>query len=188
MGKVVPKGAAFSVKRGVVNMDWMTGVDRVSKWTAAVGVWMTPALALTVFYDVVMRYLFRAPTFWAYETSWMLYSGGFLLGLGYALREGSHVRVDLIITRFSPKRRLTMEMLFLLLMLIFSIVITWHGTIYAIDSWKLLEGSHLTIWAPPVYPVKTLIPVCFFVLSLQTIVEFMRKLQAFQKVKREASS
>ena len=166
-------------------MTWLNYIDKISKWTAAAGVWMIPVLALTVFYDVIMRYVFKAPTFWAYETSWMLYSANFLLGLGYALHEGAHVRVDIFLNQYQPKLQLITEMFFLIMMFFFCCIATWHGAIYAIDAWALREGSHLTLWAPPVYPVKTLIPIAFFVLGLQTIAEFVRKLHSFKIIGRE---
>lgn len=154
-------------------------IDGISKWTAAVGVWMIVALSVTVFYDVIMRYAFNAPTFWAYETSWMFYSINFLLGLGYALQKGAHTTVDILINHFNNKTKLIIEILFLIVMLVFSMIVVWHGSIYAMSSWKLREGSHLTLWAPPIYPIKTLIPFSFFVLGLQSIAEIIRKLQSF---------
>ena len=161
-------------------MRWLKFIDRLSGWAAAAGMWMIPVLALTVFYDVIMRYVFRAPTFWAYETSWMLYSANFLLGLGYALREGSHVRVDMLLNRFKPRPKLMTEMVFLVVLLIFCGVSVWHGTKYAAAAWKLREGSHFTLWAPPIYPIKTLIPIAFTVLGLQSIAEFVRKFKEFK--------
>lgn len=166
-------------------MKWIDWIDKMSNWTAALGVWMIPALALTVFYDVIMRYVFRAPTFWAYEISWMLYSANFLLGLGYALKEGSHVRVDMFLNNFAPKLKIVTEMLFLIFMLAFCAIAVWHGIFYAIDSWRWEEGSHLTMWAPPVYPIKTLIPISFSILGIQTVAEFLRKLQQLRVIDRE---
>lgn len=160
-------------------------IDGISKWTAAVGVWMIVALSITVFYDVIMRYAFNAPTFWAYETSWMFYSVNFLLGLGYALQKGAHTTVDILINRFNNKVKLIVEILFLIVMLVFCIIVIWHGSFYAISSWKLREGSHLTLWAPPVYPIKTLIPFSFFVLGLQSIAEIIRKVRSLVIINEE---
>lgn len=158
-------------------------VDSFSKWSAALGVWMIVALSITIFYDVIMRYLFSAPTFWAYETSWMFYSINFLLGLGYALQKGAHTTVDILIDRFNERTKLVVEILFLIIMLIFSIIVIWHGSIYALTAWRLREGSHLTPWAPPVYPIKTLIPFSFLILGLQAIAEIIRKIQSLTKTK-----
>lgn len=162
-------------------MSWLKYIDKLSGWAAIAGLWMIPALAVTVFYDVIARYVFRAPTFWGYEISWMLYSASFLLGLSYALREGAHVRVDVLLNRFSPQVKASIELFFLVTMLfVFCGVAVWYGIGYASCAWKLKEGSHLTIWAPPIYPVKTLIPLCFLILGLQGIAEFVRRLQALK--------
>jgi TRAP-type mannitol/chloroaromatic compound transport system permease small subunit len=156
-------------------------IDKLSGWTSAVGIWMVPILAITVFYDVFIRYVFREPTFWAYEISWMLYSANFLLGLGYALRERAHVRVDILVNQFPCRVRLILEVLFLLLLLLFCCVAVWHGSKYALTAWKLKEGSHLTIWAPPIYPIKTMIPLAFLIFGLQSLAELVRTLKILMK-------
>jgi len=158
-------------------MRWLSYIDKLSGWTAAAGVCMMPVLAITVFCEVIMRYAFRAPTFWSFETSWMLYSAIFLLPLGYALREGAHIRVDILLNRFESRTKVIVEMFFLVLFFLFCGVAIWHGAQFALAAWKLKEGSHLTPWAPPVYPIKTLIPLAFLVLGLQSVAEFVRKLQ-----------
>jgi TRAP-type mannitol/chloroaromatic compound transport system permease small subunit len=156
-------------------------IDKLSGWTSAVSIWMVPILAITVFYDVFMRYVFRNPTFWAYETSWMLYSANFLLGLGYALRERSHVSVDVVVNQFPYRVKVALEAFFLLVLFLFCGVAVWHGSKYALTAWQLREGSHITIWAPAVYPIKTLIPLAFLIFGLQSLAELIRRFQVLMK-------
>lgn len=158
-------------------MRWLSYIDKLSGWTGLAGVCLLPFLAITILYEVIVRYVFRAPTFWSFETSWMLYSANFLLALGYTLREGAHVRVDVLLNRFGSRTKLIAEMFFLVLFLLVCSVAIWYGAKFALAAWKLKECSHLTLWAPPVYPIKTLIPLAFLVLGLQSVAEFVRKLQ-----------
>jgi len=153
-------------------------IDKLSGLLAIVGVPLAPALAGVVFYDVIARYFFDAPTFWAYDVSWMLYSANFLLGLAYALREGAHVRVDVILNKFSTRLKSGIEAFFLLTtLLVLCAAVVGYGIDFAVESLKIREGSMLSMWAPPVYHIKTLIVVAFFVLGLQGVAEFIRKLR-----------
>ena len=153
-------------------------IDKLSGLLATVGVPLAPALAGVVFYDVIARYFFDAPTFWAYDVSWMLYSANFLLGLAYALREGAHVRVDVILNKFSTRLKSGIEAFFLLTtLLVLCAAVVGYGIDFAVESLKIREGSMLSMWAPPVYHIKTLIVVAFFVLGLQGVAEFIRKLR-----------
>jgi TRAP-type mannitol/chloroaromatic compound transport system permease small subunit len=151
-------------------------IDKLSGLLAVIGMPLAPILSVVVFYDVVARYFFNAPTFWAYEISWMLYSANFLLGLAYALREGAHVRVDVFLNMFRIRLKAIIEVFFLVTTLfVFCLTVVGYGIDFALESWKLREGSMLTMWAPPVYHMKTIIVIAFFVLGLQGIAEFVRK-------------
>ena len=157
-------------------------IDKLSGWLALLGVILVPALAIVVFYDVIARYFFNAPTFWAYEISWMLYSAIFLLGFAYALREQAHVKVDVILNMLPVRPKAIVEAFFLLTTLfIFCAAVVGYGIDFAVESWRIREGSMLTMWAPPVYYTKTLIPVVFFVFGLQGLVEFIRRIQIIIK-------
>ena len=62
--------------------------------------------AAFIIYDVVMRYVFNAPTRWAFDVTKQMYGFYFVMLGGYALRHQSHVRVDLITERLAnwPRR------------------------------------------------------------------------------------
>ena len=58
-------------------------------------------LILATVYDVGARYLFNAPTQWAYEVGYMMMGAHALLGMAYTLREGGHIRIDAFSQTFS---------------------------------------------------------------------------------------
>jgi TRAP-type mannitol/chloroaromatic compound transport system permease small subunit len=153
-------------------------IDKLSGFLGIVGAPLSIILAGVIFYDVAARYFFNAPTFWAYEVSWMLYSANFLLGLAYALREGAHVRVDIILHLFPTRLRSGFEAFFLLTTLfVLCAAVVGYGIDYAVESWKIREAHSYTMWAPPVYHIKAIIVVSFFVLGLQGLAEFIRKIK-----------
>ena len=54
-------------------------------------------------YEVLARKLFNAPTMWAYDMSRFFYGALFMLGAGYALSKGVHIRADFLYRNFKTK-------------------------------------------------------------------------------------
>jgi TRAP-type mannitol/chloroaromatic compound transport system permease small subunit len=69
--------------------------------------WIAGALNLlmlvNVFYDAIMRYFFNTGSIALQEMEWHLFAMVFLFGIAYGLKEDSHVRVDVLYDRFSPR-------------------------------------------------------------------------------------
>jgi len=63
------------------------------------------AMVLNIFYDVFMRYVFKSGSIAFQELEWHIFSLIILLGMSYALKEDSHVRVDILYTKFSEKKK-----------------------------------------------------------------------------------
>ena len=86
---------------------WMatliTKIDLFSKWTGNIVCWIIVPLILTMVYEVFARKLFIAPTMWAYDMSRFLYGALFMLGAGYALSKGVHIRADFLYRNFKVK-------------------------------------------------------------------------------------
>jgi TRAP-type mannitol/chloroaromatic compound transport system permease small subunit len=60
-------------------------------------------------YEVLARKLFTAPTMWAYDMSRFMYGALFMLGAGYALSKGVHIRADFLYRNFKTKTQGTID-------------------------------------------------------------------------------
>ena len=58
--------------------------------------WCILILTFTTSYEVFSRYMFGAPTDWAFDASYMLYGTLFMMAGAYALSRNGHVRGDFI--------------------------------------------------------------------------------------------
>ena len=117
-GGASPDGGA---RRGSIRL-----VDLAS---AAAGALSSAALIAIVFstcFEVVSRYVFNEPTVWATEYSTYLLLGMTFIGLAYAQRQGSHIRVELLIGYLSPSARHQLEILTHWLGLFFVVFATWQ--------------------------------------------------------------
>ena len=80
--------------------------------------WLWIVLMVTILGNVVLRYAFGEGRIELEEIQWHLYAVGFLLGLGYALQADTHIRVDVLHERFSPRLRAWIELYGIVLLLL----------------------------------------------------------------------
>src|SRR3546814_17340520 len=60
-------------------------------------------LIAAMVYEVVARYVFDAPTDWAFDIAYMCSGALFLLGVSWALKEDAHIRIDILRNKMSPR-------------------------------------------------------------------------------------
>jgi TRAP-type mannitol/chloroaromatic compound transport system permease small subunit len=149
-------------------------IDRLSTWSGKAVAWLCLILVLELVYDTIARYGFNAPTEWSYDISYMLYGTMFMIGAAYTLLLDEHVRIGVLYDRVSARSKAIIN-------IVGYLIFFFPGTDYALKSWKIMEHSGVSMWSPPIYPFKTVIPVATFLLLLQGIVEFVRSLISFTK-------
>ncbi|MGI9379775.1 MAG: TRAP transporter small permease subunit [Methyloligellaceae bacterium] len=165
---------------------WMrtliTWIDWLAVWSGRLFCWLLIPLMLAMVYEVVARKLFIAPTDWAYDVSRMLSGGMFMIGAGYALMRGVHIRADFLYRTWSPR---TQGMVDAFLYIVFFFPAMWfffdNSYIYALKAWTRWELSMDTAWMAPVAPVRTAMPLGAALLAIQGISELLKSLYAIQK-------
>jgi len=159
-------------------------IDRLSLWVAKAVTVAVLAMVVTIAYDVILRYVFRAPTVWQYDTSYMLGGSVIILGAGYVHLKRRHVRVDLIYNHLPSRARLILDVVFTLLFffpLLTGLIIVSAG--YAIHAYQVKEFSEVGFWRPLMWPFRSVIPVGLAVLWLQGLANFIRDLFMLVKAK-----
>ena len=74
----------------------LRAIDGFSRLVGGLAMAMIALLVAAMFYEVVARYAFHAPTVWSYDISYMLNGTIFLLGAGLAMSKNLHVRIDFL--------------------------------------------------------------------------------------------
>ncbi len=153
----------------------LLGIDKLSTFVGQTFAWCIIGLTGVVVYEVTARYVFRAPTTWGYDVSYMLYGTLFMMAGAYALSRNGHVRGDFLYRMMSPRRQAGLDLtLFILFFFpaIFALMIAgWH---FFTLSFAQGERSAFSPSGPVLWPFKLLIPVVGFLLLLQGIVEAVR--------------
>lgn len=156
----------------------LSGVDRLNVWAGHTSKWLIVILAFVLVFDVIMRYVFNAPTVWAFDASYMLGGTFFTLGMGYTLLKDAHVRIDIISCKFSRRQRAAIDVVLTALLFFPSFgLLLFHLVPYVYDSWVTAEQSLESFWRPPIYPFKTMLLVSVVLLLLQAFAGFVRNLR-----------
>ncbi|MCG8566961.1 MAG: TRAP transporter small permease subunit [Desulfobacterales bacterium] len=133
-------------------------------------------LLFIVVYEVFMRYVFNAPTSWGFEATTFLYGIHFMLGTAYTDVHRGHVRVDIFTAMATPR---TQTILAIVTNLIFFMPVMTCMVIWSIKfSLVSMAGLEVnsTSWAPPIWPLKIIMALCFVFLWLQGIANLCRDL------------
>lgn len=132
------------------------------------------ALVFTVAIDLFTRYFTGRTTVWAFDINYMIYGTNFMLAGAYAMKHGSHVRVDVLYQKFSPRAQAVLEVVFLAIVMIPLCSFMFYATMLDfLNSVAAREVSIASSWRPIIYPYKAVMPLSFFLLLLQSIAHFI---------------
>jgi TRAP-type mannitol/chloroaromatic compound transport system permease small subunit len=153
----------------------MPVIDRINEWITRAVSWLIPLLVVELVYDTAARYLFNAPTAWSYDISYMLYGAVFMLAAGHTLHLDKHVRIETFYGRASLRARALIDAIGYLVFF-FPVVgaLVYFGSAFAYKSWSMWEAGGESMWQPPIYPFKTVLPVAAVLLFAQGLSEFSR--------------
>lgn len=163
---------------------FLRAIDRTNEWVGrCVSVLILVIVAIIVV-RVVWRYVFNHPILWAHEMTIFIYGGYFILAGGYVLLHKAHVSVDIMYARFSPRVQAIIDLITAPLFFFFIGLLLWQSFSMALESWRMQEVNP-TFWAPPVYPIKTLIPISALLFLLQGTAKFIRDFKVVISGQRE---
>jgi TRAP-type mannitol/chloroaromatic compound transport system permease small subunit len=149
--------------------------DRIGKVVAFLVVLLTLALCFEAF----SRYLFGAPTIWAYDATYILSGTLFMLGAAYALLYGAHIRTDMIYRTLSPRRQGLLDaVLYLVFFFPGMVFFLLAGYEYAYRSWLGGEQAAVSPWRPIIWPFKALLPITAILVMIQGVSEFVKSVYA----------
>jgi TRAP-type mannitol/chloroaromatic compound transport system permease small subunit len=157
------------------------GIDRFIDLLGRISSWLVFVLALVMGGNVLLRYGFSLGWIWAQELEWHLMVPICLIGMSYALRHGEHVRVDVLFAGYSPRTKLAVEALSAVLAMAFSAFVVWLSLGYVWQSWSIGEGTANPGGIEHRYIVKSLIPIGFSLLFLQSLAQAIQHTLAFRR-------
>ena len=165
---------------------WMasviTKIDLFSKWVGNIVCWITIPLILGMVYEVFARKLFLAPTIWAYDMSRFLYGALFMLGAGYALSKGVHIRADFLYRNFKTKTQGLIDFWLYLIFYFPGLIVFFYMTLgFVQESIMRGERGMDTTWMPYMWPIKSCLLIGIIFLLIQGVSELLKSYWASTK-------
>ena len=165
---------------------WMrtaiTAIDMTMLWSGRLVCLLLIPLLIAMVYEVLARKLFVAPTLWAYDVSRMVCGAMFMLGAGYALMKGVHIRADFLYRILSHRTQARVDLFAYLVFYFPSLILFfWVTQEYALDAFWRGETSMDTAWMPKLWPTRMAMPVGAALLLVQGVSEVLKCLYAIQK-------
>ena len=156
--------------------------DKFSKRVGSVVCWILMPLIFAMTYEVLARKLFLAPTIWAYDISRFLYGALFMLGAGYALSRGVHIRADFLYRNFKIKNQGLIDFWLYLLFYFPGLIVFLYMTFgFVLESIQRGERGMDTTWMPYMWPIKTCLLIGIIFLLIQGFSELLKSYWAAKK-------
>jgi TRAP-type mannitol/chloroaromatic compound transport system permease small subunit len=151
-------------------------IDAFNERIGRLLIWLVLVMTLVSAANAVSRYLLNISSNAFLELQWYLFALVFLLCAGYTLLHNEHIRIDIIVARFSAQTRAWIDVFGTVFFLLpVSLYIMWLSWPIFLNAWNSGEMSSnaggLIRW-----PARLTIPVGFFLLSLQGVSELIKRI------------
>ncbi|CAD5374504.1 Sugar transporter [Rubrivivax sp. A210] len=155
-------------------------IDACTEWVGRWTSWLILAAVLISAVNAVVRKAFNVGSNAFLEIQWYLFAAVFLLAAGYTLLRNEHVRIDVILHRFSKRTQIIIEavciVLFLFPFCINVIMLVWPLVVQAYVTGEMSSNAGgLIRW-----PVYALVPLGMGLLLAQGVSEFIKRIAFLQ--------
>ena len=80
-------------------------ISQINEKIGRVGALLILPMVGVVVYEVIMRYIFAAPTSWGFEVTTFIYGIHYIMGISYTQLHKGHVAIDIFEARLPSKKR-----------------------------------------------------------------------------------
>jgi TRAP-type mannitol/chloroaromatic compound transport system permease small subunit len=151
-------------------------VESVNRIVGLIAMYLIVVMLGILFYSAITKAFFL-PSLWTLEMAQFVMVAYYLLGGGYSLQSGAHVRMDLIYSRWRPTTKAAVDCVTVLFLIFFLIMLLYGGISSSEYAIKYGEESY-SAWAPKMWPIKIIMTVAILLTLLQAIATFFRNVAA----------
>ena len=150
-------------------------IDKVIDNIAKILTYLLVSMIILVFITVIIRYMLNISYVALQELVMYFHALIFMFGVSYALKEKSHVKIDIIYNSLSKKNQYFISMLGTIIFIIpTSLFITYSSIDMVTQSWSLLEGSSEAGGLDLVFILKSVIPITGILIFLQALSDIIK--------------
>jgi len=150
-------------------------IEAANKTIGVFSMYVVFGLMGVLLYESIWRTVLNEPHIWVVETAQFIMAAYYLVGGGYSMMLDSHVRMDLLYSRWSPKGQALVDC-FTSVLLVFYLVLLIIGGFAGVKYAIVYNQVNYTPWSPRLAPIKIIMTFGMVMMLLQVIAQFFRDL------------
>jgi len=147
-------------------------IDSWSYYMGLFSMYLIFAMIAILSYASIMK-VFFLPSNWTVEMAQFVMVAYFTLGGAYTLKEGEHVRMDLLYSGFTMRGKVKTDLFTSFVLIGFLVMLQIGGVSSLIYAFQYGEKS-FSAWAPIMWPIKVVMNIGIFLTLLQAIALFFK--------------
>ena len=148
-------------------------VDRLNRGVGRLIMYLVFVMMGLLLYASFSRTVLNSPLMWGVEMSQFMLVSYYLLGGAYAMQMGSHVRMDLFYSRWTPRTQALVDAITILFLIFFLVTLLLGGI--SSTQYALQYGQrNYSAWAPPLAPIKIIMCIGILLMLLQAVATFFK--------------
>ena len=156
-------------------------IEKVIDSIANTLAYLLTLMIILVFITVFTRYMLNVSYVVLQELIMYFHAILFMFGVSYALKEKSHVKIDIIYNSLNKKYQYYISLLGTIIFIIpTSIFITYSSMDMVIQSWLLLEGSSEAGGLDLIFILKSVIPITGFLIFIQALSDIIKYMDRYK--------
>lgn len=159
------------------------GIDGIIRRIGHVFMWANGLVIFFIILQVVLRYGFGHGLVILEELQWHFYAVAFMFGLSYAVMTDSHVGMDLVYERLSPKWQCRWDIFGILFLLLpFAALICYQSLPFVHEAWRLNERSVAPQGLPWRWAIKAVVPLSFGLVVVAAVSRLVRTIATLRRL------
>lgn len=138
---------------------------QISRFESAMLAFGVIAMAINTIAAVVSRFIFNDAIIFTNELNMIFIVIVTFAGIGYAARNGRHIRMSAIYDMLNIKKRKILMIIITFVTSVFMFFLSYYSTIYIIDVYE--SGRILPALGIPVFYIYAWVPIGFLITALQ---------------------
>ena len=149
-------------------------VDGFNRVVGRIAMWLIFVMMGILLWSSVSKTMFN-PSLWTLEMAQFVMTAYYILGGAYSLQLDSHVRMDLIYGRWTPRQKAAVDAVTVIMLFTYLIFLLIGGVSSTEYALKYGETSYSS-WSPYMAPIKIVMVFGIFLMFLQTTSIFFKDL------------
>ncbi|PZX04707.1 TRAP-type mannitol/chloroaromatic compound transport system permease small subunit [Celeribacter halophilus] len=154
-------------------------IDRISDYVGLIAMYLIFLMVGILLLDAITRNVIDIPLHWCIEAAQFTLAAYYFMGGPKTMKDGDHVRMDLLYDRLSSRGKHKMDIV-TLACLMFYLVVLFIGSISSLNYAIATGETRFSMWNPSMIPIKSLMVGCIGLMIAQTLSEFFKHIAALR--------